>query len=237
MCDINELKLNGSYYGKRGYNFEQNIKDYINDNIINDNIIPKIIDNIKNKIEKEYNKKIKNIIAFNPLKGHNNSNPKADVVLNFYFNDDTNVTLGFSLKCSNRKQVSVHECNINTMFSALKIRKQHKNKIKDIIELFFKNGNWKLVKNKYTKNEIENVLNNYMKKICKWALSSGLGGSKSNYLILLNPNTQNFRVCKDIDYINDLFNLSNNNLGFPLYWTYPSKKKGLKIQFKIPVII
>ena len=30
MCDINELKLNGSYYGKRGYNFEQNIKDYIN---------------------------------------------------------------------------------------------------------------------------------------------------------------------------------------------------------------
>ena len=24
------------------------------------------------------------IIAFNPLKGHNNSNPKADVVLNFY---------------------------------------------------------------------------------------------------------------------------------------------------------
>lgn len=233
---MNSNSLKGSLCAKRGYCFEIDMFNYINDDIKSENImIPHIISELKNKIERDYYKKISSLMCIKPERGYNNSNPKADIIIKFTFNDGSDELIGFSLKCSSKSSVSVHECNINTMFKALKIHKNHNNKINQIIKLFFKNGNWKTVEEKFSIEEIKSELEKCRDRLLKWAISSGNGGSKSQYLILYNPKIKKFRICKDDDYIKEISQKYGLKRGCPLSWTRPSKKQGYKIQFKMPL--
>lgn len=153
----------------------------------------------------------------------------------------------FSAKNTSKTVVSCHEYD-HTRFA--KILKCQGSKLEDYLRLFQKYGGYRsLAENLPAHSSLEEfkeLLSEKRTRLAEWALSG-----RHDYDNIVDPTTQIARhliikhndtiSCSTIQHYMDKLgnNISPNdsNLGTSFVWTYPSGRKGRKIQLKLPVLI
>lgn len=189
-------------------------------------------------INKEQTKRIeatsdKKHIGKLPSKG----NPKTDVLVLVTNTDDTQNLYTISCKRSSNNSVSVHEYSAD-QFSLVLDPQNHN--LRNLLNLFQEAGSLKDFGydncNKLTKE-----LEPYLRKLTLWVLG-GHGGEGNpdtqyaNYILTYDNNDDSIAIHNINDYCTKLLASKSGHFGTPFSWTYPSKKRGKKIQLKCKLL-
>ncbi|MFH6615434.1 MspI family type II restriction endonuclease [Streptococcus suis] len=180
--------------------------------------------------------RIDNIIASKEIpKLSNNGYPKTDVMFTVITNGKE-VSRTISIKNTTASTVSIHEGDIEDVIVALKLRKD--SPLSQALRKFQEYGSLKVLsENDATAYSVlEQQLSSYNQEL------AGLFLFGVNSPLVNNPiqiadlilYTNNFGVFSRDNYIYSYLNeySSRGQLGTPFKWTYPSKKRGQKIQIK-----
>lgn len=241
----------GSYFGKRGNKLEKeivkilnnttNLKSYKNNTCI-EPLFSKIINQIcAGNVEKE------NIIAIQATdtipKLLSGGNAKTDIIIEIVTIEGTCIET-VSVKRTNKTVVSCHDYKVSDYIRVLDIENT---KLADYFKLFQAYPSYEAFEANlpagYSKSEFEELLNPYKVKLTEWALTGKHDNGNliepatqvSNYLLIVTDTTE---VCVDYpSYIKTISEKAKLNYGVPFSWTYPSKQRGVRIQFKMPIIL
>lgn len=171
----------------------------------------------------------KRIIGTLPTGG----NPKTDVLLKVEYKDGTKETFTFSCKRSNSKNVTVHEYKADDFADVLDI---NNSKLRILLNEFQDSGTLSDFGDENCQY-LEDNIQPYIVPLTQWVIGGYNGGGDpdtqwARFLIIHNGSDETARVVKTEDYCNEIINDDPGNFGTPFKWTYPSKKKGKKIQLK-----
>lgn len=213
-------KQQGKTYSDNGNSFEDKVASIINNkNSKEYNLIAKKL-NLNGSEVATSDKKI-----IGRLKS--GGNPKTDVIAG---------SKTISCKNTTKKFVSAHEYSYEKFSEIL----DPKNiKLKSLLKDFQDAGGKKAL-GKTKEKELTDELKPYVKDLVKWVLSGAKKDVTSNsqlaeYLII---NDGNDIYAHTVDEYTDILLKEENEaqFGTPFMWTYPSKKKGQKIQLKCRII-
>lgn len=213
-------KKEGKEYSDNGGKFEEEVA-----NIINDKTHP-----LYNKLSLELKLDGTEVAtADKKIIGRLKSggNPKTDVVAG---------QATISCKKTTKKYVSAHEYDFEKFSEVLDPNNQ---KLKSLLKDFQAAGGKKAL-GKAKEEELTNELKPYRKKLVEWVLAGNAQdvtnpNQMANYLVINDD--ANIYVHSVEDYTNELLKEENEaQFGTPFMWTYPSKKKGEKIQLKCKII-
>ena len=165
--------------------------------------------------------------------------PKTDVASTITFNDGTVKEITFSLKNSSSTAVSVHEYSAEQFAEVLDPSNE---KLKRLL-LAFQAAGSKSKMNEADVDSLTSELKPYQRKLNMWVFSgAGAAGTLpvqiADYLILRDKITGDFSIHSVEEYC-DLLEANNrgaSGFGTIFAWTYPSKKRGKKIQLKAKII-
>ena len=189
---------------------------------------------IKGSINKIHATASKEKIGILPSKG----NPKTDVLVTITLISGENITKTISCKRTNAKSVSVHEYSAESFSDVLD---SSNSKLKDLLILFQNTPSLRDFGEENTRLLTEE-LKPYSKKLSEWVLGGvhGIGNKDIQWAthILTYNNNDNSVACKTInEYIDKLTEQGiKGHFGTFFSWTYPSKKRGKKIQLKCKII-
>jgi len=185
---------------------------------------------------KEGSDKILKVIATNniPLLS-NRGKPKTDVFV-IIKTDTQNLTMNISIKNTSKKTVTVHEGSVSDLICALKLSKQDL-LVQSLID-FEKVGSKKNLIAQYCCSDkiLEKELKLYNRELVEFFIF-GLNSPLVNNKIQIADTiifTNKFAVWNRNKYVDYYVNKYKNKgqFGTPFKWTYPSKKRGQKIQIK-----
>ncbi|HZJ85092.1 MAG TPA: MspI family type II restriction endonuclease [Syntrophomonadaceae bacterium] len=184
----------------------------------------------------ESNNRIIRIIATDkiPLLS-NRGKPKTDV--NVKIETDTyEIVSNISVKNSSKKTVTIHEGSVSDIIKALKLPTTDPltQALKDFEEVGSKRNLF--LRYPHSDKVLEEELKKYNKELIGlfiFGLNSPLINNPLQVadLIIFTNNLAAWNQDEYIQYYNDSYN-SKGQFGTPFKWTYPSKKRGQKIQIK-----
>lgn len=257
------LKTLGSYYGKRGNKLETEIcaaldtssdksvweafrKNSCSDRVIDQigiSILKKVLlDNSMSEME------VLSISASKQIRLASKGLGKTDISLLIQGKNGSSLQVGISCKATNNSSVSCHEYSCRDFAEIFRLNNlavAEQEILNEGLQLFQENGTWDLVlkKNQEWQKKFFDILNRNMGIIFDWAISGKthpgeVGQTIADYLLMFNPKSGEYRFVKIEDYKTELLNNpKKNRKGYPFSWTYPSKKRGLFIQLKVPVVL
>ena len=174
-----------------------------------------------------------------PVKNISQGNYIVKVETNAYYLSET-----VSIKNTSQKSVSCHDYRAEDFIRVLEISDT---KLADYFHFYQQFGSHKSfdegLPQDFSVEEFEQLLKPYAERLVEWALTGKHDVQRliepetqtSNYILINKPEAHRFT---DYDsYIEDMNRKSKRVYGVPLGWTYPSKKRGERIQLKMPVII
>ncbi|MBR1597693.1 MAG: MspI family type II restriction endonuclease [Lachnospiraceae bacterium] len=162
-------------------------------------------------------------------------NPKTDVLVSVTFTDGSSKHYTISCKRSSARQVSVHEYSADIFADVLD---KENSSLRELLNLFQKAGN---MRDFGTENaeKLTQELSPYFEKLTKWVLG-GHGGAGNpdtqfaNYILVYDDNSGSSSIHSIEQFVRRLIDDgASGNFGTPFHWTYPSKKRGKKIQLKL----
>ncbi|MFK8008728.1 MAG: MspI family type II restriction endonuclease [Saprospiraceae bacterium] len=250
----NVKKERGSFFGKRGNEFEKEIVKVLSD-----------VENLRKLRSKELDKKsVFNIILSKLLVEKNlliedvifisatnsvpllksGGHPKTDIVLRIMISSGQIIEETISIKNTNVTQVSCHDYKVKDFIRVLNC---DKTRLAKYLQLFQKYPNYKGFEEKlpdgFSIYEFTEFLKNKKVIFTEWVLRG-----KHDKENLVSPNLQvsNFLLVSKKgeiffysmeEYISILNASKKGKFGVPFSWTYPSKQEGKRIQLKLPIIV
>lgn len=243
----------GSYYGKSGNRFEKFLVEELNshENLASYRAGGNAcleFDVIMNSILSFFSLDINKVLSLEATdtitKLKNGGSPKTDIHLKVFISRSENYEANISVKNTTSSRVSCHDYQAKDF---ARVVAPDDDNFKLLVETFQQAGSWRgydeLVKNKNLDLDTDELLVKYMPKLIEWAIT-GAHDEEST----LNPKTQiaNFLLTRDAnnnackmqsceDYMRELHGNIGNGRGAPFSWTYPSKRRGSRIQLKMPI--
>jgi len=243
----------GSYYGKSGNKFEKFLVEELNE-----------ADNLSAyKLNKracfEYDVVLDSIVSELPIEGEeiqlleatdtitklqNGGSPKTDIHLRVYLSPKEYHIVNISVKNTTATRVSCHDYQAKDF---VRVIAADDSDFRNLVETFQEAGSWKaydsLILEKGLTFDTDEVLNSYIEKIIQWAVT---GQHDTDHLIDEHTQLANFvltrnahsGVCKmqsATSYMEELKLAIGSGRGAPFSWTYPSKRRGQRIQLKMPI--
>ena len=251
--EVREAARSGSYFGKRGNQFEKEVVALLNSpeqlillNHKTSSAHP-IYSNIVARLSFDYGfdlNTITSVKATNTVKKlANGSNAKTDVIVKIETKEHFLLET-ISIKNTTRSSVSCHDYRAEDFIRVLNIKGQ---RLAQYFNYYQEFGSHKSLiaglPSEYSTDEFELLLQPYADVLVEWALTGKHDLEKiiepetqiSNYIFI---NSQDKYRFSDFDsYIKDIKQKSKSVYGVPLGWTYPSKKRGERIQLKLPIIL
>lgn len=176
--------------------------------------------------------------------------PKTDILISIINEKGDNIILKASVKqpASSKNKVTVHEGSVEQLLTDLKssLPKNSKFNNSDLFNsLSIALLDFQAKGSKKTMLE-ENLhfLNENLADLNKWLIDYFIFGINNSYLnknqqanalIVFNPNTGGCIARNILKEESKLLNGKKATFGTPFSWTYPSKKRGKKIQIKSPI--
>lgn len=242
----------GSVHGKAGNAKEKEIVSLLNNtshtsNYKANNTVPEAFEKIVTQVctNKQLNRAdIVTISATDTVeKLKSGGNAKTDIVVKIMDSFGVTHIDTFSIKKTSRTKVSCHDYKADDFIRVLGIEEK---RVADYFKVFQKYPTYSSFEQNltqgYSTNDFETLLEPYRTKLTEWALT----GDHDEYN-LINKEVQ---VAKNVlifngnqiicslyqDYIGKLLVNGPLKYGIPFSWTYPSKKKGKRIQLKMPIV-
>lgn len=166
-------------------------------------------------------------------------NPKTDVACLFTMLDGSQKQITFSLKNTSNRSVSVHEY---TAQDFAKVLDPTNTELERLLTAFQRAGSKKDMDPADAKALAEE-LKPYLKKLDYWVFSGcGAEGTEpvqiADYIVVRNKNNATFSIHTIKEYCDLLEKGNKGSAGFGTVfsWTYPSKKRGQRIQLKGKII-
>jgi len=164
-------------------------------------------------------------------------NPKTDVLVTVTFVDETVNYYTISCKRSSEKSVSVHEYTASTFADVLD---SQNGELRALLMGFQKSGSMTDF-GEDNCSRLTNVLQPYIEKLTRWVISGegGIGTSPiqcAQYIITYDDVDETFVIHTTKDYCRKLINNVSGAFGTPFAWTYPSKRRGQRIQLKTKIL-
>ncbi|RUO53487.1 MspI family type II restriction endonuclease [Pseudidiomarina homiensis] len=243
----------GSYYGRAGNQFEKYLVSELNseENLSKfkygksdcyefHELVTGITDALS--IPREQIQLLEATDTITKLK--NLGSPKTDVHLKIFTGPKSFRTANLSIKNTTSSRVSCHDYQAKDF---VRVIAPSDDAFRLLVTTFQEAGSWtqfeKLLTDRGVALDIDSTLNQYMMKIIEWAI---IGKHDEDNII--DPSTQladflltrnaNNGLCKlqhAQDYCNELYRNIGNSRGAPFSWTYPSKRRGERIQLKMPL--
>lgn len=243
----------GSYYGVSGNEFERYLVPLLNDqsNLISFKynlcdsleykvVVEGIVEELK--ISKHSILFIKATNTIGKLK--NLGSPKTDIHIKVYTDSISYHVINLSLKNTKSPRVSCHDYQAKDF---VRVIAPNDDEFKKVIFEFQSSGNWRDFDKAVELQNVDfrpyDILNSYMEKIIKWAITGDLDEDNiidrekqiANFILTRNSETGECHFQSTHDYIERLKLLIGASKGAPFSWTYPSKSRGQRIQLKMPV--
>lgn len=245
----------GSYYGKSGNKFEKFLVEELNDpnnleayksgekNCFEyDRVLTTIATDLGIKSEK-----IQFLEATDTVtKLRNGGSPKTDLVLHIHTYAHERYQANISVKNTTSTRVSCHDYQAKDFTRVIAPNDSQFNKV---VEIFQECASWKnydeIIAYQQLQIDTDEVLNLYMKKIIEWAITGRHDNEHlidestqiADYLLTRNANTGACKVQSCASYIEELYSSIGSSRGAPFSWTYPSKRRGQRIQLKMPILL
>ncbi|MBE0360656.1 MspI family type II restriction endonuclease [Pseudoalteromonas aliena] len=251
--EANSLIKDGSYYGLRGNAFEKEVVDLLNCyeqlNLFKSSSseTDTLYRCVLGQLTSDYTIGLHELIsvkATNTVKKlASGGNAKADVIIEIQTVRGVLMET-ISIKNTTQNRVSCHDYRAEDFIRVLNIAGQ---KLADYFLYYQELGSHKdFVEGLppgYSAEDFEALLIPHHQTFIEWALKGehdhqnliDPGKQVSNYL-LINKSGQ-IKFTKFDFYIDEIYKNCNHVYGVPLSWTYPSKKRGQRIQLKLPIII
>lgn len=162
--------------------------------------------------------------------------PKTDVVVTIA-TPEGNFDYTISCKRSTAKSVSVHEYTADAFCNVLNPKD---NELRSLL-VEFQNAGGVMSMDPSDAHRLTEKLSDYKYDLCKWVIA-GIGGEGNpdlqwaKYIVIVDDNTNDYRIRTVEEYISEIMNNVNGQLGTPFQWTYPSGGKGKRIQLKCKLI-
>lgn len=164
--------------------------------------------------------------------------PKTDLIVYAkYYNEPALHTYTISCKRSSSDKVTVHEYSADKFADVLD-RDNHR--LRMLLNQFQLAGGKKAFGSENC-NELQKELSPYIKKLFFWVMgghfAEGTNVQKANYIVVFDNDTRQLSI-HNLDEYYKLLKSSgtSGNFGTPFDWTYPSGKKGKKIQLKCKLL-
>ncbi len=245
----------GSFYGKRGNQFERDLVEMLNRD---DNLMKLRAETLEkgsfykiilDKLLEENQLQASEIISVSATnvvpKLGNNGNPKTDIILGLKTQSSENYIETISLKTTNQKVVSCHEY---PAIDFIRVLDCDNTRLADYLSLFQAYPSYKAVeqnfKTGYSMVEFSELLLAKSLILSEWALrgmhdKDNLVEPKlqiSNYLLIWDDKSEKVAFYTMDIYIKMISDQKSGRLGVPFSWTYPSKRRGKRIQLKVPIL-
>lgn len=169
----------------------------------------------------------------------NGGSPKTDVAAKLHFANGAEKEVTFSLKNTSNRSVSVHEYSADAFAQVLDPSNQE---LRRLLNAFQSVGN-KRDMNPSDIRALTNELVPYRKKLNRWVFSGeGAPGALpiqiAQYIVVRDKNTGNVNIHSVDEYCakQEAEIDGSNWFGTVFSWTYPSKKRGQKIQLKASIL-
>lgn len=166
-------------------------------------------------------------------------NPKTDVLMTIYFNDNTTAQFTFSCKRPRpeSKSVTVHDYSANTFADVLD---KNNVKLRELLNMFQDTPTPTKLKEGF-KADLSRSLRPYKNKLTRWVLcgEGGAGNKKqvATHILIYNEMTRTVKLHTVDDYCRELeLNGVIGHFGTFFSWTFPSKQRGKRIQLKCKII-
>jgi len=250
----NSVQDRGSFYGKRGNKYEDDLVKTLSDNrnliqlknsTMNKNHIYSII---LNRLMKEEKIKLVDVIKLSATNSipllKNGGNPKTDIALTMETSDGNLFTETISVKNTSKDRVSCHDY---TAKDYIRVLKCEGTRLEDYFLLFQAFPSYsdfeENLKTKYSIKEFKDLLIENADLFTYWVLT-GLHDVEnlvvpelqvSKYLLIRKGEKSAFYSMNE--YIELIKNkVKSPKFGVPFSWTYPSKQRGKRIQLKVQII-
>jgi len=246
------LKEEGSFYGKRGNELERllvqnfsNIENLVNykkgllSNSIFHLVFSKIL--LNNKIKAE---SIIHLSATNKVpKLSSRGNAKTDIVLTIESQFGKTYTETISVKNTTKAKVSCHEYAAIDFIRVLNCKET---RLAEYLSIFQAYPSYRAFEKElpsdYSLNEFISLLKKKEDVFNQWVLTGKYDTTNlidpelqiSKYLLIHSGNKFAFYTMKE--YIHLIKEKRNEKFGVPFSWTYPSKRRGKRIQLKVPIL-
>ena len=166
-------------------------------------------------------------------------NPKTDIAAKIKLRDGSIIVATFSLKNTSHKSVSVHEYSADDFADVLD---PENNELRRLLNVFQATGN-KRDMDDADVQALTDELSPYLRKLNRWVFSGeGAPGVDelqiAQYMIVRDKNTGKLSIHSVDEYITkqEAEIDGSNWFGTIFSWTYPSKKRGKKIQLKAHIV-
>ncbi|MBQ6472316.1 MAG: MspI family type II restriction endonuclease [Victivallales bacterium] len=162
--------------------------------------------------------------------------PKTDVIVTIKRLDGKTEYRTLTCKRSKKTSVSVHQYKADACADVIDPNNE---KLRYLLRRFQQEGAiGKLTPDEVT--ELTRELKPYVLRFSRWVIG-GHGGKgndfqKANYLVTFNSVQKMLSVHSIDKYIELLLASGRGNFGTPFTWTYPSKRRGIDFQLKIPML-
>lgn len=251
LCQVKEES--GSYYGKVGNKFErflveqlnslENLTAYKNNQKLcleYDIILDSIIYDLK--IDRLQINALEATDTITKLQ--NGGSPKTDIHLKVFTSSKVGCPINISVKNTKSSRVSCHDYQAKDF---TRVIAPNDDSFNEVVETFQEAGSWgtyeSLLIDKMIPIDTDAVLNAHMEKLIEWAIT---GKHDSDHLIEDHNQIANFiltrnavsGICKMQStnaYMSELKEAIGSARGAPFSWTYPSKRRGKRIQLKMPI--
>lgn len=176
--------------------------------------------------------------------------PKTDVLISIVNEKGRNIILKVSVKqpSSSKSKVTIHEGSVEQLLTDLKssLPKNSRFNESDLfanLSIALHDFQAKGSKKAMSKRNLQ-FLNDNLSDLNKWLIDYFVFGINNSYLnknqqanalMVFNPNTGECVARNILKEENKLLNGKKATFGTPFSWTYPSKKRGRKIQIKSPI--
>jgi len=247
------IEKSGSYFGRSGNQLERYLVEEIN---AHDNLksyqehvagcyeFNEFLDYLVETYEID-RKEIHKLEATDTiLKLKNGGSPKTDIHMRLYTSPTAFYPVNISVKNTTASRVSCHDYEAKDF---IRVIAPSDELFATVLQTFQDTGSWKDyhedLANRGIELDTDAILGRYMKDIILWAITG-----KNDVEQILDKDTQivdailtrnaDTGVCKvqsARDYINELNSMIGSGQGSPFSWTYPSKRRGQRIQLKMPI--
>ena len=245
-------KESGSYYGKRGNEFERFLVKILEDEgklqSLKKGQLPQedIYSQIIKRLAKDNGIQVKKIVRLSatnsiPQLG-NRGHPKTDICITIKTTSKKIYTETLSLKSTGKKRVSCHDYPAADFIRVLQCEST---RLADYLILFQKFPSYRgweaNLADGYSIEEFVELLSTKSPILTEWALK-GMHDPQnlvdpdlqiSNYLLIRGTNKTAFYSMDE--YISIITERTKERFGIPFSWTYPSKQRGKRIQLKVPI--
>ena len=166
--------------------------------------------------------------------------PKTDVLVSVEFEDCSSSIFTISCKLSSKEWVSAHEYSAKSFVDALSINEEQL-----VYELdLFQNLGGETLMPLEDREVLKEKLKPYVKGLTEWVITGKHGSGDpitqvAKYVAIgidHGGTTDTIHIYTAEEYIDLVLETTTGQFGTPFKWTYPSKKKGEKIQLKMKTI-